>query len=140
MNGASVVPADTVTSDVLVAGTGAGGLATALAASRRGLDVIIVEKEPLFGGTIAYSAGVIWIPGNHHLPEADRAGDRAGRPIEGLYAVGNDAASVMGGTYPGGGVTIGPAVTFGYIAANDMADATPVLSHVPVSHTSAPAR
>jgi predicted oxidoreductase len=42
--------------------------------------------------------------------------DSDSRPIVGLYAVGNDAASVMGGTYPGAGTTIGPAMTFGYIA------------------------
>lgn len=42
--------------------------------------------------------------------------DRSNRPIPGLYAVGNDAASIMGGHYPSGGVTLGPAMTFGYIA------------------------
>jgi succinate dehydrogenase/fumarate reductase flavoprotein subunit len=42
--------------------------------------------------------------------------DRHGQPLTGLYAVGNDMASVMGGTYPGAGITIGPALTFGYIA------------------------
>ena len=34
----------------------------------------------------------------------------------GLYAVGTDMASVMGGQYPAGGINIGPAMTFGYIA------------------------
>ena len=37
-----------------------------------------------------------------------------GQPIPGLYAVGNDAQSIMGGVYPGPGITIGPAITFGY--------------------------
>lgn len=46
-----------------------------------------------------------------------------GRPIRGLYAAGNDAASIMGGNYPGGGITLGPAITFGYIAARHMAGA-----------------
>jgi succinate dehydrogenase/fumarate reductase flavoprotein subunit len=41
---------------------------------------------------------------------------RDDRPIEGLYAVGTDMASVMGGFYPSGGINLGPAMTFGYIA------------------------
>jgi 3-oxosteroid 1-dehydrogenase len=37
--------------------------------------------------------------------------------IEGLYAAGNVSSPVMGHTYPGPGGTIGPAMTFGYLAA-----------------------
>ncbi|PZW48595.1 FAD binding domain-containing protein [Humitalea rosea] len=51
--------------DVLVVGSGAGGLATAIVARKAGLEVLVVEKEPVFGGTTAYSGGILWIPGNH---------------------------------------------------------------------------
>jgi len=40
-----------------------------------------------------------------------------GVAIEGLYAVGNDMHSIMGGVYPAPGITIGPGITFGYLAA-----------------------
>ena len=47
----------------------------------------------------------------------------AGRPVGGLYAAGNDAASIMGGSYPGPGITLGPGITFGYIIARHMSGA-----------------
>jgi hypothetical protein len=68
MDNAKMNPAASPTGDldcdVLVIGAGAGGLATAITARKNGLDVIVVEKEPVFGGTTAFSGGVLWIPGN----------------------------------------------------------------------------
>ncbi len=50
--------------------------------------------------------------------------DAAGAPIPGLLAAGTDMASVMGGHYPAGGINLGPALTFGYIAGRTAAGAT----------------
>ena len=44
-----------------------------------------------------------------------------GSAIPGLYAAGNTSAAIMGRTYAGPGATIGPAMTFGYLAALDLA-------------------
>ena len=52
--------------DLLVVGSGAAGLATAITAKKRGLDVVVIEKEPVFGGTTALSGGVLWIPMGPH--------------------------------------------------------------------------
>lgn len=49
---------------------------------------------------------------------------RDGHPLAGLYAVGTDMASIMGGFYPSGGINLGPAMTFGYIAGRHAAGAT----------------
>jgi succinate dehydrogenase/fumarate reductase flavoprotein subunit len=54
--------------------------------------------------------------------ENARALDGNGQPIAGLYAAGNDMASIMGGNYPGAGITLGPALTFGYIAGRHIAE------------------
>lgn len=50
--------------DVLIVGSGAAGISAALAAKKRGLDVLVVEKEPYLGGTTAISGGWLWVPGN----------------------------------------------------------------------------
>jgi predicted oxidoreductase len=46
--------------------------------------------------------------------------DAAGAPIPGLYAAGGDQANVMAGHYPSGGINLGPAMTFAYIAGRDL--------------------
>ncbi len=52
--------------DLLVIGSGAAGLACAITAKKRGLDVMVIEKEPVFGGTTALSGGVLWVPLTRH--------------------------------------------------------------------------
>jgi succinate dehydrogenase/fumarate reductase flavoprotein subunit len=57
-----------------------------------------------------------------HVTDAKgRVLDKAGAAIQGLYAVGNDAASIFAGGYIGAGITLGPALTFGYLAGRDLA-------------------
>jgi 3-oxosteroid 1-dehydrogenase len=51
------------TVDVLVVGSGGGGMTAALAADAFGLDTLIVEKAAHFGGSTALSGGGIWVPG-----------------------------------------------------------------------------
>jgi hypothetical protein len=60
-------------------------------------------------------------PAGIKTDEHARALDADGQPIPGLYAAGNDMASIMGGNYPGAGITLGPALTFGYIAGKHLA-------------------
>jgi predicted oxidoreductase len=43
------------------------------------------------------------------------------QPVPGLYASGNDMSSMMGGHYPSGGITLGPAMTFGFVLAHHAA-------------------
>jgi len=61
----------TIECDLLVVGAGAGGLATAITARKKGLNVVVAEKADVFGGTTAFSGGVLWIPGN---PVSRRSG------------------------------------------------------------------
>ncbi|OYU30321.1 MAG: FAD-binding dehydrogenase [Comamonadaceae bacterium PBBC2] len=63
--------------------------------------------------------------------------DAQGQAIPGLYAGGNDLSSMMGGHYPAGGITLGPAMTFGFIAAHHAAGRDPASTcEYPITHTS----
>ncbi len=68
---------------------------------------------PIYPGDIGTNGGLK----TNHLAQVVGTD---GKPITGLYAIGNNAASAMGESYPGAGVTIGPALTFGYIAAKQI--------------------
>ncbi|MGO4852404.1 FAD-dependent oxidoreductase [Phaeovulum sp. W22_SRMD_FR3] len=68
----------------------------------------------LYPGDIGAATGLV-TDENARLLAAD------GRVIEGLYAAGADMNSIMGGVYPGPGITIGPGIVFGAIAAIDAA-------------------
>ena len=68
----------------------------------------------LYPSDIGISAGLV-------TDDIGRVLDAGNRPIAGLYACGNDMQSIMGGTYPGPGITLGPAVAFAWLAASDAA-------------------
>lgn len=71
---------------------------------------------PVWPADIAVSTGLA-TDANAQVRAAD------GSLIDGLYACGNDMASVMGGSYPGPGTTLGPAMVFAYRAARHAAGA-----------------
>jgi succinate dehydrogenase/fumarate reductase flavoprotein subunit len=68
----------------------------------------------VFPGDLGTKGGLV-------TDEHARVLDRDSQVIPGLYAAGNTAATVMGRSYAGPGATIAPAMTFGYIAARDIA-------------------
>lgn len=81
-----------------------------------------IEKGPFYAvkvvpGSFGTFAGI-------DVDASARVLNESGNSIGGLYAVGNDQASVMGGHYPAGGINLGPALTFGYVAGREMAGAT----------------
>jgi len=56
--------------DLLVVGSGGGGMTAALVAKLGGLDALILEKTEYFGGSTALSGGFVWVPGNYVMAEA----------------------------------------------------------------------
>ena len=74
-----------------------------------------IEKPPFYA--IAVYPGDLGTKGGVQTDSSGRALRADGSVIAGLYAAGNNAASVMARTYPGAGGTIGPALTFGFLAA-----------------------
>ncbi len=68
----------------------------------------------LYPGDIGASTGLV-------TDEKARVLGKDNAPIPGLYAVGNDMNSIMGGTYPAPGITLGPGIAFAYLAASDAA-------------------
>ncbi|MTH44706.1 FAD-dependent oxidoreductase [Intestinirhabdus alba] len=76
-------------------------------------------RAPFYAVTL-YTGDLGTARGLLTTPNAQAIGQN-GEPIAGLYAVGNDMNSIMAGTYPGPGITLGPALTFGYLAASHMA-------------------
>jgi succinate dehydrogenase/fumarate reductase flavoprotein subunit len=68
----------------------------------------------LWPGDIGAATGLV-------TDTAARVLDGADQPIPGLYAVGNDMHSIMGGAYPGPGITLGPGITFAWLAARHLA-------------------
>ncbi|MBM3103894.1 FAD-dependent oxidoreductase [Pseudomonas sp. V1] len=76
-------------------------------------------KGPFYA--MRLDAGDIGTKGGLLTNEHAQVVSETGEAIPGLYAIGNCSASVMGTSYPGAGGTLGPAMTFGYIAANHIA-------------------
>lgn len=68
---------------------------------------------PLHPGDIGTKGGLL-------TDENAQVLDQSNTPIGGLYAIGNTSAAVMGDKYVGAGATLGPAMTFGYIAARHL--------------------
>jgi 3-oxosteroid 1-dehydrogenase len=78
-----------------------------------------LSKPPFYAVRIV--PGDLGTKGGLTTDERARVLREDGSPIPGLYAAGNTSASVMGHTYAGPGATLGPAMTFGYLAALDLA-------------------
>ncbi|MEJ7831939.1 MAG: 3-oxosteroid 1-dehydrogenase [Nocardioides sp.] len=82
----------------------------------------VIDQGPFYAVKIV--PGDLGTKGGLVTDERARVLRADGSVIEGLYAAGNCSSAVMGRTYAGPGATIGPALTFGYLAAQDIASTT----------------
>lgn len=85
-----------------------------------------IEHAPFYA--VAVWPGDIGSATGLRTDAAARVLDAASHPIPGLYACGNDMNSVMAGLYPAAGITLGPALTFGFIAGEALAADAPVVT------------
>lgn len=79
-----------------------------------------IDKPPFYA--VPINNGDLGTKGGLKCDARARVVDGQGVPIAGLYAAGNNSGSPFGDVYPGAGATIGPAMTFGFVAANDIAE------------------
>jgi len=82
-----------------------------------------IERGPFYAVQIV--AGSLGTFAGLRVNPSAQVLDASNQPIEGLYAGGNDMSSLMGGHYPAGGITLGPAMTFGFVAAHHVAGLDP---------------
>ena len=61
--------------DLLVIGSGAGGMTAAISAAALGAEALVIEKSDKYGGTSAMSGGGIWIPNSHLARAAGQVDD-----------------------------------------------------------------
>jgi 3-oxosteroid 1-dehydrogenase len=86
-----------------------------------------IDKPPYYA--IQIDLGDLGTKGGLKADEFARVLDREGDPIPGLYAAGNSSGSAFGNCYPGAGGTLGPALTFAYVAANHIANKEEDFAH-----------
>jgi succinate dehydrogenase/fumarate reductase flavoprotein subunit len=80
--------------DLLVLGAGAAGMTAALTAAVLGLDVQLVEKTDVVGGTSARSAGSVWVPNSRHSPPGNDSPENAWRYLRAVLGNGLDETRV----------------------------------------------
>lgn len=85
-----------------------------------------IERPPYYA--VAVYPADLGMAAGISTDEHTRVLDAGGRPIQGLYACGNDMHSVMNGAYPGPGITLGPALVFGFIAGRHACERSPAPS------------